>query len=303
MIPTSNDQSNPLIVISALLAVILSYPLRTIARTFICKSCQSFLSLMSSTKRTMKPTDTSPLPCFTYFIELGDDLIAQVLSFVADVPFENKSSSYRSNLTHVLPVISKNIHRISSTDFFWKSALERLLLKDPSLWEQGISSLLPKGTASPSCATLLIEKVVSAHCCTYRTIFQRLTSEYIRYSAPIFHMRGEVELGVTFGLHLFEPRYRYLISQIMVGHDTLGEALVDGPSFIYAHSSPLAPETLACVVQVQCCRIYHDGSSDVFLVPKHFVVLEKIWELPKTGRLYKGQCVRVGSEQLSFMQL
>ena len=227
--------------------------------------------------------------------------MANIFSFVADVPFENPTSSFKSTLTHVLPLVSKDVRRITSTDFFWKSALDRLAVKDPYLWRNGLESFLPKDT--PLSESSLAHQV-SVHLDTtsFLHIFQRLTSEYLRFTAPIFHMQGQVRIGHAFGLHFFEPRYRLLIRTVMEGHTANGEPMVDGPMFIYAHTAPLAPTSVACVVQVQQCFIYEDGSADVTLVPIRYVWLERVRELPSTGRLYQGRCLRMGGVATQRME-
>jgi hypothetical protein len=286
-----SSSSSPLIAITLLVAVILSYPLKT----FITSTCCHWLEHAGRRLATIMTTEEDALakPQFTCFLELGEDLMANIFSFVADVPFENPASSFKSTLTHVLPLVSKDVRRITATDFFWKSALDRLAVKDPYLWRKGLESFLPQDT--PLSESSLAQQV-SVHLDTtsFLHIFQRLTSEYLRFTAPIFHMQGQVRIGHAFGLHFFEPRYRLLIRTVMEGHTANGEPMVEGPMFIYAHTAPLAPTSVACVVQVQQCFIYEDGSADVTLVPTRYVWLERVRELPSTGRLYQGRCLRMG---------
>ena len=246
------------------------------------------------------------IPRFSKFIDLGNDLIAHVLAFVADVPFETIASSSTSTLTHVLPLVSQEIRRICRTDFFWKLALERLVVKDPYLWQKGLLSFLPSNTTTTPSSTL-VEQVVTHLALEqdmYRSIFQRLIRDYLRFTSPLFHMQGQVQLGHSFGLHFFEPRYRHLIATVMRGFESQGEPLDDeeGPTFLYAHTSPLAPLAVACVVQVQRCHIYPDGSADVTLVPIHYVWLERIREIPHTGRLYEGQSLRMSYAHSQTME-
>lgn len=246
-------------------------------------------------RNSISQTVPTVMPRFPKFVELGNDLIAHVLSFVADVPFETTASSSTSTLTHVLPLVSKEFRRISGSDFFWKLALERLVVKDPYLWEKGLLSFLPPGITPSSTLVQQVGTHLALEQNTYRSIFQRLTRDYLRFTAPLFHMLGQVQLGHSFGLHFFEPRYRHLIATVMRGYESQGEPLEEeeGPTFLYAHTSPLAPMAVACVVQVQRCHIYPDGSADVTLVPIHYVWLEKIREIPQTGRLYEGQSLRM----------
>ena len=244
--------------------------------------------------------------------------MANVFSFVADVPFENPTSSFKSTLTHVLPLVSKDVHRITSTDYYWKDALDRLTIKDPYLWQKGLLSFLPKGMQPPSesesSSSLAQQVAVHLNTTSFRHLFRRLTSEYLRFTAPIFHMQGQVRLGHAFGLHFFEPRYRLLIRTVMEEYRNQHHndndntttnsdiVLVDGPSFIYAHQAPLAPTSVACIVQVRQCQVYGDGSADVTLVPTHYVWLERVRELPSTGRLYQGRCLKMGGDATQRME-
>jgi hypothetical protein len=237
-------------------------------------------------------------PRFTCFRDLGEDLMAHVFSFVADVPFETTgcdAPSYKSTLTHVLPFVSKDVCQLVSTEFFWKSALDRLVVKDPFLWGKGLACFLPKD--APLSESSLAQQVLEhLNMTSFLRLFQRLTSEYIRSDGPIFFMRSHVEIGQVFGLHFFEPRYRILIRTVMEGRTANGEPMIDGPTFIFAHRPPLSVDSVACVVQVLSCFIYEDGSADVTLVPTHYVWLKRFRELPDTGSLFASQCLRLGGD-------
>ena len=71
-----------------------------------------------------------------------EDVLLAILSFVADTPFEMVDSaeptSGQSTLTHTLPFVSKQFHRLTKEhDFFWENALLRLVKKE-HLWEDGM---------------------------------------------------------------------------------------------------------------------------------------------------------------------
>mmetsp|Transcript_14820 Transcript_14820/g.22643 ORF Transcript_14820/g.22643 Transcript_14820/m.22643 type:complete len:163 (-) Transcript_14820:186-674(-) len=118
-------------------------------------------------------------------------------------------------------------------------------------------------------------------------------------------MTGAVRLGQPFGLHFFEPRYRLLIAEVMQNWPESarrGESIVASsrgllPTFIYAHMSPLAPTTPACLVQVRNCMIHPDGSADVMLTPVAYVSLEQVWERPNSRGLFEASCLRMGRLQ------
>jgi len=76
-----------------------------------------------------------------------EGIILNILSFVADVPFESSKSNARSpidchsTLTHVLPLVSKQFHSLVRQDDFWRAALLRLIDKEPYLWKEGLKRI------------------------------------------------------------------------------------------------------------------------------------------------------------------
>lgn len=230
-------------------------------------------------------------------------MMIHILSFIADAPIENRGSSSRGTITGVLPLVNKQFNEFCKRDYFWQAALKRVCVSEPSLWEEGLLRLLPHGTKSMEglvdCAH---EKIPGS---TYRSIFRRIVETYIRFSGPVFYMTGIVRIGQAFGLHFFEPRYRLLIAEVMRDlpeSARRGEPIVPSPqgqlpTFIYAHMSPLAPKTPACLVQVRNCMIHPDGSADVMLTPVAYVSLERVWARPNSGQLFQATCLRMGKSQ------
>ncbi len=49
----------------------------------------------------------------------------------------------------------------------------------------------------------------------YKFIYHQVLIRHVRYRGPVFYMDSEMQLGEPYGLHLFEPRYRILISEVM----------------------------------------------------------------------------------------
>ena len=49
----------------------------------------------------------------------------------------------------------------------------------------------------------------------YQTVYISVLCRHVRYKGLVFYMDSEIELGESYGLHLFEPRYRILISEVM----------------------------------------------------------------------------------------
>lgn len=71
-----------------------------------------------------------------------EDILLAILSFVADTPFEtvggDNPTDGQSTLTHTLPLVSKQFHRLTKQhDMFWENALLRLVKKE-YLWEDGM---------------------------------------------------------------------------------------------------------------------------------------------------------------------
>jgi hypothetical protein len=80
---------------------------------------------------------------FHQFSSLDDDLATLTLSFVSDVPFEIDEANYRSNLTHIIPLVSKRFHGlVSQNDFLWKNGLARLVKKEPNVWHAGVNKII-----------------------------------------------------------------------------------------------------------------------------------------------------------------
>lgn len=156
------------------------------------------------------------------------------------------------------------------------------------------------------------------------------------YNRCFVHHSSSVRLGVEYGLHFFEPRYRLLISEVMSGYpvnarrgqriapvipdilpstnpvrdervkfDLLNflekhESSIQKyqvPTFIHAHQPPVAPNTPATIVQVVHCQIAADGRADVFLKPIGYVWIERIWERLGSGGLFEARGIRMDNEE------
>lgn len=102
-------------------------------------------------KSTMSSSDASsasaPAPPSALSI-FHEDILLAILSFVADVPFEMVDSARapidsHSTLTHTLPLVSKQFHKLTLRhDLYWKHALLRLLHKQPCLWDEGMKRVI-----------------------------------------------------------------------------------------------------------------------------------------------------------------
>ncbi len=87
-------------------------------------------------------TDMNPPTVPSSLSIFNEDILLSILSFVADTPFEmaghDNPTCGQSSLTHTLPLVSKQFHRLTKQhDIFWENALLRLVKKE-HLWEDGM---------------------------------------------------------------------------------------------------------------------------------------------------------------------
>lgn len=169
---------------------------------------------------------------FPQFTQLGEDLMRHVLSFVAEAPFEDLKGkgvhNFVSPLTHALPLVSKQFHRmVLRNEELWKAALLRQLIKEPMLWYGGLKSLLPAEEEQESDnnnndeedeevtddknytkqkAIQLLTKFggsTTTSTSTYAQLYQTVLNTKIRFQGPIFCMNQSLRLGRPYGLHFF----------------------------------------------------------------------------------------------------
>ena len=247
---------------------------------------------------------------FPQFVNLNEDIIRLILSFIADGPFEHRLPGpvhrYRpGSLTESLSLVNRQFHHLSNLDYFWEPALRRQLEKP--VWKEGMRRLLPFEESVDEHADLL--RVVHENLeekLTCKQIYEKIVTQHIHFEGPVFIMPCHLRLGEMYGLHLFEPRYRVMIRLIMEYCDNPEEAMfggkiratrVDGmircPLFIHAcNGSRLGRGDLACLVQVLWCRTYPHGTADVRLLPVAWVRFENIWVQESAGHLFFAKVTR-----------
>lgn len=244
---------------------------------------------------------------FPSFKALGEDIMVHVLSFVADAPFET-NSSHISTLTHCLPLVSKQFHRlVQSTDCFWKDALFRQATKEPPLWHSGLKQLCQNQEAKDKSLSALLDDLQEETGMDCLDLYKEVLQKKIRCVLPVFYMGHPIRVqnAEPYGLHFFEPRYRRLIAEVMdrfpveakQGQPIVLEEGQAPPVFIHAHAHPLRTGSPAALVQVIRCRMYQDGRADVYLLPIAYLRMEKVWEVPNSGHLLCGQGVRIGERE------
>lgn len=141
--------------------------------------------------------------------------------------------------------------------------------------------------------------------------YHYVTTKYLRFRSPVFHMPGDVRLGQEFSLHFFEPRYCLLIAEVMRnqpdsakrgGSVELDPETHSAPSFIYAHERHFTKNAPAVIVEVKHCLIYPNGRADVSLVPTAHVSMQKAWVRPNTGSLNMAEVLRMGAQDSQLME-
>mmetsp|Transcript_47568 Transcript_47568/g.101075 ORF Transcript_47568/g.101075 Transcript_47568/m.101075 type:complete len:410 (+) Transcript_47568:154-1383(+) len=101
----------------------------------------------SAAKEEATPSKAEQSSSLSIFHE---DVILSMLSYVADVPFEMAEApnarapiDSHSTLTHTLPLVCKQFHKLTRHhDLHWKHALLRLMRKEPTLWEEGLKRVM-----------------------------------------------------------------------------------------------------------------------------------------------------------------
>ena len=144
-----------------------------------------------------------------------------------------------------------------------------------------------------------------------KTIYKTVCTTQLFFEAPMFIMPCTLELGVSYGLHLFEPRYRIMM------HDLLQEKCADpvragtGKTPIVSGRDPttgiLNPPLLlhacspshtidvgstVCLVQLVWSKIYEDGTADVRLLPVAWVDIDQVLIRREAGDLFYANVFR-----------
>lgn len=256
------------------------------------------------------PEHSSPTPVnvakyFKLFPYLHEELKLAILSFVADAPFETMPNYPESALTHKLPLISRQFRSICNSDLLWKEALIRITKQEPGLWKDALARISGGGEMQQDESALnLVERTHhhllanTPNSCSYKSIYKQVVNSHLRFKGPVFCMPGQVALGQTYALHLFEYRYRLLIVEAM-RHQTVeardGGRMTGPPVyFIHANRAPLERSVPAVLVQVVQCQMFADGRADVLLLPLHFMWIERVWVRPDSGHLHYAQCLKMG---------
>ncbi|VEU41067.1 unnamed protein product [Pseudo-nitzschia multistriata] len=256
------------------------------------------------------------LPSFSQFELFDDDIRKLILSFVAEAPYQRKIGEYhQGTLTSTIPLVNKEFNSFAVLDYFWQPILRKQLdhKYHGVLWREGLRRLLPLDEDVDDEELLNLEKTIrtiSAHFGNTRMgcrdIYRRVLTSHIYFDAPVFIMPCQVQMGEIYGLHLFEPRYRIMVHELMMGCENPVEASSGGkirfgrqngvvapPFLIHACLGRVAPGELAVLVQLVWCHTYERGTADVRLLPVSWVRLDRIWLRRNAHNLFYAKAWRL----------
>jgi len=133
-----------------------------------------------------------------------------------------------------------------------------------------------------------------------RCIWREVHDSHLGYEGPVFCMPNrKPPLGYVFQLHLFEPRYRLLIKEVMAGrpaseNNGMRISSLPKPTFLFCYGpQPIKPGSPGCIVEIRRCVLQYNGTAEILVVPKHFVVIEELHERPSSGRLLDARAHKV----------
>ena len=283
---------------------------------------------------------------FPQFSLLGDDIVRLIVAFVADAPMEEKlpgpiENKYKSaSLISSLPFVSKKFYEMSNSEFLWGPALSRQIAKRETnhLWINGLRRHLPlefelaeeEKTKNDDCdddeddstkkeevrckareeqQKRLLLIAVQKHLGNsfrYKDVYMKIVDSHIKIEAPVFIMPSQLDIGSIYGLHLFEPRYRVMVREVLQNCGNPQEARIGGkiypvyrngyieyPTLIHAcMGTRLGPGQMACLVQIVWCRTYEFGTADVQLLPIAWVKIDEVTVRPNSGHLFYAKGTR-----------
>ncbi|GKY99314.1 hypothetical protein MPSEU_000886500 [Mayamaea pseudoterrestris] len=269
--------------------------------------------MLSPTARRSKRQKTAKndnMSSFRAFGQLHSELKSHILTFVADAPFERDHFQRQSTLTHCLPLVCKEFHAFANHDDVWEQILLRRIEAEPSLWLEPTLRLAGVSTTSQDkpAPMQLIEQAKLTLGVSAKDLYKRIIDDFIRFRGPVFIMQAQIQIGEEYGLHLFEPRYRLLVAEVMrnqpetARQDGELDPLLPPAVFIHAHRVSPREGNAAMIVEIRRCLVYADGSADVLLAPLSYVWLEKLRIRPNSGNLFEGSAVRMTSAWSESME-
>lgn len=256
------------------------------------------------------------LPFFPQFEQFDDDIRKLILTFVAEAPFEQKLGEYQQGaLTSTIPLVNKEFNRFAMLDYFWEPILSRQLVNSDHgvLWKEGLRRLLPSNQDVDDDELMNLNRTIQTINEQFgntnlgcRDIYKKVLTSHIYFDAPVFMMPCLLQIGEIYGLNLFEPRYRLMVHELIMGCENPVEASNGGkirigrqngvltpPLLIHACLGRVAPGELACLVQLVWCHTYERGTADVRLLPVAWVRLDRIWLRRNAHNLFYAKAWRL----------
>jgi len=253
---------------------------------------------------------------FPQFTELTEDICRIIISYVADAPHELEVRNSRvtryhpAGMTSIFPYVSKTFARLADVEDNWKEALLRQISHEERehIWKSGLRRMLPLEYSMSNETDLLDDARNHLPGISYKEIYKRIFTRHVHFEAPMFLMPCSVRIGEIYGLHLFEPRYRRMIRDLMDACDNpesarRGEPIRPGvtpdgllqPPLLIHFCLPhrLKRGAMAALVQVVWCRVYEQDTADVQLMPVGWVQLGDIWCQRDQGDLFYSQATRL----------
>lgn len=121
---------------------------------------------------------------------------------------------------------------------------------------------------------------------------------------PVFCMRCRLVLGQSIQLHFFENRYKILITEIMEGRTDSernnGAMSLPLPQFVFACQTPLKSGNAACLVEVVQCLVRYNGTVDLTVVPRSWVLIDALSMRANSGKLFDATVLHPMIDMVSF---
>ncbi|GAX13964.1 hypothetical protein FisN_5Lh127 [Fistulifera solaris] len=132
---------------------------------------------------------------------------------------------------------------------------------------------------------------------SFKSVYQIVVSEHLRYKGPVLCMLGQIQLGQFYELNVADRMIYKVMRQIMKEHPESarqGGPIVNDAIFVHANRGPLAKTTPAVLVQVMRCELFpQEERAHVVLLPIAHVWMEKVWMCTKGSDLVYAQCLRM----------
>ena len=191
----------------------------------------------------------------------------------------------------------------------------RQTAREPLLWRTALFHIFQKSKASDFSSNLSPKVALHARKFTgsdeelidlvhaalgqpsYKTVYQIIVSEHLRYKGPVLCMPGQIQLGQFYELNVAEQMIYNVMQRIMIHHPESarqGGTIVNDAIFVHANRGPLAQKTPAVLVQVMRCEFFpEEERAHVILLPIAHVWMEKVWLCTKGSNIVYAQCLRM----------